>query len=159
MGALRPVHVELFVLRDSVEESILARRADWSIQESLQEETEEKQVVRLRIYPPMPIRCLYRRRSSLALLLVHPCVRASFSTLQMPKSAAAVRASPSALTSGSSSPVGFRSASRGPHRPREGCGYSGDYLRRSRGKSHSNAPVDAGDYNSNNQHLAFKFQR
>ena len=32
MGALRPVYVELFVLRGSVEESILARRAEWTSQ-------------------------------------------------------------------------------------------------------------------------------
>lgn len=33
MGALRPVHVEVFILRDSVEDAILKRRAVWSAQQ------------------------------------------------------------------------------------------------------------------------------
>ena len=29
MGALRPVYVEMFILRNSIEETILNRRAEW----------------------------------------------------------------------------------------------------------------------------------
>ncbi|OEH77428.1 swi2 snf2-containing protein [Cyclospora cayetanensis] len=42
MGALRPVYVELFVLRDSVEESILARRAEWSSQDFASDDADEE---------------------------------------------------------------------------------------------------------------------